>query len=127
MRRVTGIGGVFFKAQDPASLAAWYERHLGLPKAADGCVIFQWRERDRDLPGATVWNPFPENTTYFGPGAAPFMLNYRVENLDALLELLKSEGVEIDPRREDSQYGSFAWIVDPEGNRIELWEPPPGS
>ena len=87
-RRVTGLGGVFFKADDPESLWAWYERHLG-------------------------------------PGPAAFMLNYRVADLDAVLAALAAEGVAIDPKREDSKYGRFAWIFDPEGNRIELWQPPP--
>jgi catechol 2,3-dioxygenase-like lactoylglutathione lyase family enzyme len=127
MRRVTGLGGVFFKCDDPKAQQAWYEKHLGLPVADDGCAIFQWRQRDAEKPGTTIWGPFPKTTEYFGPGPATFMINYRVENLDAILKALESEGIWIDPKREDSQYGRFAWIKDPEGNRIELWEPPEGS
>ena len=126
MRRVTGLGGVFFKCEDPKAQQAWYEKHLGLPRADHGGVVFNWRERDEDKPGTTIWAPFKKDTKYFGPGPSPLMLNYRVENLDALLEVLKSEGVQID-RSENSEYGKFAWIVDPEGNRIELWEPPVGQ
>ncbi|HEY7119019.1 MAG TPA: VOC family protein [Tepidisphaeraceae bacterium] len=126
MRRVTGLGGVFFKAADPTGLAAWYERHLGL-SGQGGIVNFLWREREGDSAGTTVWSVFPKDTEYFRPSQAPFMLNYRVADLDALLEALRAEGVEIDPRREDSEYGRFAWIMDPEGNRVELWEPPKGS
>ena len=127
MQRVTGIGGVFFKCEDPAAQQAWYQKHLGFPLDCDGCVIFKWRERDSDKPASTVWGPFAKDTKYFAPSSAPFMFNYRVENLDALLQALAAEGVQIDPRREDSQYGRFAWIMDPEGNRIELWEPPEGN
>ena len=127
MRRVTGIGGIFFKCEDPGAQQEWYARHLGLPVSDDGCVIFKWREREADKPATTVWSPFKNDTKYFDPSTKPFMFNYRVENLDALLETLKSEGVWIDPKREDSKYGRFAWIMDPEGNRIELWEPPDGQ
>jgi len=126
MGRVTGLGGVFFKASDPDALHEWYERHLGM-KRENGPVNFRWRERDADKPGTTVWSIFPKDTTYFEPSRAPFMLNYRVENLDALLERLRAEGVQVDDRRENSEYGRFAWITDPEGNRIELWEPPAGT
>src|SRR3979411_1272300 len=121
MRRVTGLGGVFFKAADPERLYCWYENHLGL-KRGDGGVAFHWREAQGEYNGKTVWALFEKNSTYFEPSAAPFMLSYRVENLDALLEQLRVEGVWIDPKREDYDYGRFAWIMDPEGNRIELWE-----
>ena len=126
MGRVTGLGGVFFKADDPKRLSSWYETHLGL-KGEDGSVFFHWRERDADAAGMTVWSIFPRDSTYFDPSRAPFMLNYRVDDLDALLERLRAEGVTIDDRREDSQYGRFAWVMDPEGNRIELWQPPAES
>ena len=116
-RRVVGIGGVFFKAADPDALYAWYEKHLGLVRGESGAVMFEGEA------GPTVWSIFPAATTYFGPGAAPFMVNYRVENLDALLIALAAEGVTIDPKREQYEFGKFAWITDPEGNRIELWEP----
>ena len=124
--RVTGLGGVFFKARDPDRLYAWYENHLGL-KRTEGGVLFRWRDKDADSPGTTVWALFKQDTKYFQPSPAPFMLNYRVENIDALLERLRAEGVQVDERREDSEFGRFAWVMDPEGNRIELWEPPPGQ
>jgi predicted enzyme related to lactoylglutathione lyase len=124
--KVTGLGGVFFKADDPKRLSSWYETHLGL-KGEDGSVLFRWRERDADAPGMTVWSIFPRDSGYFDPSRSPFMLNYRVDDLDAILERLRAEGVTIDERREDSQYGRFAWIMDPEGNRIELWQPPAES
>jgi catechol 2,3-dioxygenase-like lactoylglutathione lyase family enzyme len=125
MERVTGIGGVFFKANNPKALTDWYRRHLGVPEDADGSVVFPWREEaDRERPGKTVWSAFPRDTKYFEPSTAPFMINYRVRDLDRLLEELRREGVEVDPRIEEGEYGRFAWVMDPEGNRIELWEPP---
>jgi predicted enzyme related to lactoylglutathione lyase len=129
MKRVTGLGGIFFRSDDPKKLAGWYEKHLGIQSNADGSgAMFEWRDAmNPEIKGMTVWSIFPRNTSYFGTGAQSAMINYRVENLDGLLELLKQEGVEIDPHREDYDYGRFAWIVDPEGNRIELWEPPKSS
>ena len=126
MQRTTGLGGVFFKAKDPKSMYAWYEKHLGIKQEPDGSgAMFHWRDfNDPDKTGLTVWSIFPENTKYFGTGSAPFMLNYRVENLDALLKTLREEDVTVDPKVEEADYGKFAWITDPEGNRIELWEPP---
>jgi len=119
-----GLGGVFFKANDPNKLYEWYEEHHGL-KREEGSVNFRWRDNnDAEDIGMTVWALFPKDTKYFDPSRAGLMVNYRVENLDALLDVLRKEGVEIDPRREDYDYGRFAWIMDPEGNRIELWEPP---
>jgi predicted enzyme related to lactoylglutathione lyase len=124
MKRVTGLGGVFFKAEDPAKLYAWYERHLGIVREPTGAVTFTWRDGETNgRPGTTVWAIFPKDTRYFDPSRARFMLNYRVDNLDALLAVLAEEGVPIDPNREEYDYGKFAWITDPEGNRIELWEP----
>src|SRR4051794_37257492 len=125
IKRVTGIGGIFFKTDDPEKTQAWYEKHLGIAPSPDGGVMFKWRHADEERAGVTVWAPFPRDTKYFDPGGAPFMINYRVDNLDALLEALQAEGVWIDPKRDDSEYGRFAWIRDPDGNRIELWEPPP--
>jgi predicted enzyme related to lactoylglutathione lyase len=124
MQRVTGIGGVFFKSKDPERLYVWYEKHLGLkrdPATGGSAVLFRWSE---DSDGVTVWSIMPDSTTYFAPSQAGFMINFRVADLDALLELLRQEGVEIDPKRENADYGRFAWIMDPDGNRIELWEPP---
>jgi predicted enzyme related to lactoylglutathione lyase len=127
MERVTGLGGLFFKAQDPEALYAWYEKHLGIKRGPEGAVVFKWRETDdQGREGMTVWSIFPQSSTYFHPSRAGFMMNFRVADLDALLAALKQEGVEIDPHREDYDYGRFAWIMDPEGNRIELWEPPKG-
>lgn len=122
--RVTGIGGIFFKAKDPKSLARWYRLHLGLA-IQDSVALFSWRGgRDGKTEGHTVWSIFPADTTYFGEGDAPFMINYRVKDLDGVLAALRAEGVEVPPKIEDSEYGRFAWVTDPEGNRIELWEPP---
>jgi len=119
MRRVIGVGGVFFKARDPEKLYLWYEKHLGIKRADPSSAIFSNQD---DESGLTVWSIFPADTRYFDPSTAPFMFNYRVENLDALLEALTAEGVSIDPKREQYEYGKFAWIYDPEGNKIELWE-----
>lgn len=135
--RVSGIGGVFFKARNPEETALWYEEHLGIQMepvgpGIDGRVgqtqersaTFQWRHLENpDKVGMTVWAAFPESTRYFSPGKASFMINYRVADLDALLEALREEGVSIDDHRADFDYGRFAWITDPEGNRIELWQP----
>jgi catechol 2,3-dioxygenase-like lactoylglutathione lyase family enzyme len=124
-KRVTGIGGIFFKARDPEALGAWYKERLGFPVQPDGSVIFEWRDKDQpEEIGMTVWSPFKQDTKYFEPSTAPFMLNLRVDDLDAVLAALAAEGVTIDPKREEYDYGRFAWIMDPEGNRIELWEPP---
>jgi predicted enzyme related to lactoylglutathione lyase len=126
MKRVTGIGGIFFKSQDPSALYKWYEDHLGItPHPGGSGASFHWREaEDAAKPGMTVWSIFPHQTKYFDPSHAGFMINYRVDDLDALLEELKKSGVRVDPHREDYEYGRFAWIMDPEGNRIELREPP---
>jgi predicted enzyme related to lactoylglutathione lyase len=128
MKRVTGIGGIFFKSESPERLYAWYEKHLGIQRAPDGSgAIFPRRGADGNADGMTVWSVFPQSTKYFDPSPSPFMINYCVEDLDALLEELKKEGVTIDPHREDYDYGRFAWIMDPDGNRIELWEPSSGN
>src|SRR5579875_976934 len=123
MARVTGIGGIFFKADDPDDLYAWYERHLGLLRAPHGSVTFRWQD-DHDGKGETHFSIFPAGTTYFDPGHAPFMINFRVDNLDVLLQQLEAAGVEVDPNREEGEWGKFAWVMDPAGHRIELWEPP---
>ena len=125
MKRVTGIGGIFFKCKDPKKLQAWYEKHLGLESDSQGYILFKWLERDEPHRKAhTVWGPFPEDTDYFEPSKASFMINYRVENLDALLEQLRAEGVEVsDKTFDDKINGKFGFIMDPEGNRIQLWEP----
>ncbi len=123
MKRVTGLGGVFFKAQNPKTLQEWYVKHLGLPATEYG-TTFQWREEDNpDQVGQTTWCLFPQDTDYFNPSKSPFMINYRVADLDGLLAVLREEGVAVEDRIESYPYGRFAWITDPEGNRIELWEP----
>ena len=125
MKRVTGIGGIFFKTNNLETTREWYQTHLGLDIAPPGYASFHWRDiDDPDKKGFTVWSLFKGDTKYFGPGEIPYMINYRVENLDALLEVLRAEGVWIDDKREDDENGRFAWIMDPEGRRIELWEPP---
>ncbi|MGB8480461.1 MAG: VOC family protein [Acidobacteriaceae bacterium] len=125
MARVTGIGGVFLKAQKPDLLASWYQKHLGMTPAPYGGIDFEWREKDSpETLGKTVWCIFPANTEYFGPGPQQSMVNYRVDDLDGLLRKLEDAGVEVDLHREEGEYGRFAWIIDPEGNRVELWEPP---
>jgi predicted enzyme related to lactoylglutathione lyase len=125
MKRVTGIGGIFFKSDDPKKLYEWYETHLGIQREPHGSAMFEWRElNDPNQTGTTVWSVFPRDTKYFGASHSSFMINYRVDDLDGLLDELKKKGVEVGPRPEDSEYGRFAWITDPDGNRIELWEPP---
>ncbi len=123
-RRVTGIGGIFFEAEDPKALVRWYRRHLGIH--IEGTVaVFAWRAgKDPRRKGHTVWSIFPSGSEYLGEGGARFMINYRVKDLDGLLATLRKEGVRVDPKLEDTRYGRFGWITDPEGNRIELWEPP---
>lgn len=122
MEKVTGIGGVFFKVSDPAQMAAWYRENLGI-ESQDGHADFAWRESDRpEKVGRTVWSLFPTDSDYFGPSRQTAMTNYRVTNLDRMLSQLRNNGVKID-KTEDYDYGRFAWITDPEGNRIELWEP----
>ena len=127
MARVTGIGGIFLRARDPKALSAWYAEHLGIALSDYGGATFLWSDEVPATTGMTTWSIFPADTKYFGPGtdAGPqaAMVNYRVDDLDGLLEQLKAAGVTIDPKREDASYGRFAWIVDPEGNRIELWQP----
>jgi len=125
--RVTGIGGIFFKSADPKRLRDWYARHLGVPVQDWGGAAFPWRDAaDPERPGTTVWSVFPADTAYFGDGGAPYMVNYRVRDLDAMLAQLRHAGVWIDEKRDESEFGRFAWIRDPDGNRVELWEPPAG-
>jgi len=122
MEQVTGIGGVFFKVKDPKGMVAWYRKNLGI-QSKNGYTDFIWRDKDHpEEMGRTIWRIFPTNTTYFGQSSSPLMINYRVSNLDRMLEQLRRSGVKIE-KVEDYDYGRFAWIMDPEGNRIELWEP----
>jgi catechol 2,3-dioxygenase-like lactoylglutathione lyase family enzyme len=122
MSRVTGIGGIFIKARDPDALRAWYRAHLGIEVQDWGGVTFRWTEPE----GATVWSIFPATSRYFDPSIAPFMVNYRVENLARVLADLRAEGCAVEDRIEESAHGKFGWVLDPEGNKVELWEPPPG-
>ena len=129
--RVTGIGGIFLRAQNPGKLADWYRERLGISSESAGSGenapryhLFKWKDEDHtDRDGATVWSIFPGTTKYFGPGPAPFMIDYRVANLDRLLAQLRKEGVNVDAKIEDEANGRFGWATDPEGNRFELWEP----
>jgi predicted enzyme related to lactoylglutathione lyase len=128
MKRVTGIGGIFFKAKDPKALGAWYRDHLGIGVEEWGGAAFRWMSPDNPSgTGTTIWSPFKEDTAYFAPSAASFMINYRVADLHALLAQLRAEGCDVDAKVEESEYGKFGWVVDPEGNKIELWEPPEGQ
>lgn len=122
--RILGIGGIFFKSANRNQLRAWYSTHLGIADNGEGAML-PWREHDDpQKEHVTVWTVFPDSTEYFEPGHAPFMVNYIVDDLDALLARLKQEGVTIDDKRMDESYGRFAWIYDSDGNKIELWQPP---
>ena len=127
MARVTGIGGIFLRSRDPKALAAWYAEHLGLQLNDWGGVQFLWSDEVPPATGSTAWSVFPADTSYFGPGTPagpqPYMVNYRVDDLDALLAQLAAAGVAIDPHRDNADFGRFAWITDPDGNRVELWQP----
>lgn len=127
MSRVTGIGGIFFKARDPEALRAWYRDHLGLDIQSWGGVTFRWSDAEPDRPGVTVWSVFPEDSKYFDPSPAPFMVNYRVSDLARVLAELRAEGCSVDDKVDESDFGKFGWVMDPEGNRVELWEPPAGE
>jgi catechol 2,3-dioxygenase-like lactoylglutathione lyase family enzyme len=121
--RILGIGGIFFKSADRDQMRDWYSKHLGLVDKGSGAML-PWRERDDpQKEHVTVWTIFPASTDYLNPSHASFMINYIVDDMDALLERLKQEGVKIDPKRMDESYGRFAWIYDPDGNKIELWQP----
>ena len=123
MKKVTGIGGIFFKCKDPKAINEWYKTHLGFDTSEYG-TSFEWRENDDSTKkGLTQWNPFSENTKYFEPSTKDFMINYRVENLEALVKELKKENVTIVDKIESYDYGKFVHILDLEGNKIQLWEP----
>ncbi|HVG40921.1 MAG TPA: VOC family protein [Chitinophagaceae bacterium] len=123
MKKVTGLGGIFFKCKDPDKIKEWYAKNLGLQTDNYG-TSFEWRQsEDSTKRGFTQWSPFKEETTYFTPSAKEFMINYRVEDLEALVEQLEKDGVTIVDAIETFEYGKFVHILDPEGNKIELWEP----
>jgi predicted enzyme related to lactoylglutathione lyase len=127
MKRVTGIGGVFFKSKDPKALGEWYRKHLGLNVEEWGGVSFRWAEGHPSGAGTTIWSPFKDDTNYFAPSESPFMINFRVADLHGLLQALRSEGCEVFDKVEESEFGKFGWVVDPEGHKVELWEPPTGQ
>jgi len=120
MAKALGVGGIFLKSRDPKALSAWYATHLGIQPQDGGYLVFDGPE----AAGTTVFSHFPVDTTYFGDGPQQAMIDFRVDDLDKLLIQLAESGVRIDPKREDYDYGRFAWIWDPEGNRVELWQPP---
>ena len=123
MKRVTGIGGIFFKSKDPKALGEWYKTHLGMDVTEWGGAIFQWGG-EGSSEGMTIWSTFSETSDKMAPSTAPFMINYRVDDLDALMAALKSEGCQVIENTEPSDFGKFGWVIDPDGNKIELWEPP---
>ena len=124
MERVRGIGGVFFKSKDPKALARWYQEHLGVEVEDWGGGSFKWALHDLRGTASTVWSPFAADTSYFAPSTASFMINYRVDDLDAMLAQLRAAGVQVDDKVEDSEFGRFGWAFDCDGNKLELWQPP---
>jgi predicted enzyme related to lactoylglutathione lyase len=123
MKRVTGIGGVFLRCKNPEATKAWYKKHLGINAGPYGAT-FRWRDGEKDgQSGHSAWTVYAEGNGYFGAGARGCMINYRVDDLEALLAVLRDEGVQLDGDMETYDYGKFGWVIDPEGNRVELWEP----
>jgi predicted enzyme related to lactoylglutathione lyase len=128
MKRVTGIGGVFFTAKDAPALQAWYRRHLGIDVQPWGGASFDWTDADgTPVAGTTAWCINPEHSAKFAPSTSPFIVNYRVADLVGLVNVLREEGCTVLDDVEDSEYGKFAWVMDPEGNKVELWQPPAGQ
>jgi len=128
MKRVTGIGGIFFQAKDPAALRSWYQRHLGIDVQPWGGTAFFWADdAGNALKGTTIWSIGEASGDSFAPSRSSFMINYRVADLAALLAALRAEGCQVVDKTDDSEYGKFGWVMDPEGNKVELWQPPSGS
>jgi len=128
MKRVTGIGGIFFNARDPVVLRAWYKKHLGIDVQEWGGAAFTWTdESGAPTKGTTIWSVGKADGDYFAPSTSSFMINYRVGNLAALLQVLREEGCNVLEKTDDSEYGKFGWVMDPEGNKVELWQPPEGQ
>ena len=128
MRRVTGIGGVFMSAKDPKALGAWYKEHLGIDVQSWGGAAFTWEDAEGNaLKGTTAWMIGPADGKQFAPSKSTFMVNYRVADLAGLLAALREEGCEVLDKTDDSEYGKFGWVMDPEGNKVELWQPPEGQ
>ena len=128
MKRVTGIGGIFFTAKDPKALRAWYQRHLGIDVQDWGGAAFTWVDDEGNpTTGTTIWSVGAAEGNQFAPSKSPFMINYRVEDLASLLQALRDEGCNVLEKTDDSEYGKFGWVMDPEGNKVELWQPPAGQ
>lgn len=128
MKRVTGIGGIFFNANDPVKLRAWYQQHLGIEVQEWGGTAFTWADAEgKPTAGTTVWSIGSAYAGQFAPSKSGFMINYRVEDLDAVLQLLRDEGCDVLEKTDDSEYGKFGWVMDIEGNKVELWQAPPGQ
>ena len=128
MKRVTGIGGIFFKAKDAPSLQAWYKRHLGIDVQEWGGASFSWSDAEgKPTAGTTIWSVGPAEGKQFAPSNASFMINYRVEDLHGLVKALKEEGCNVLDKIDESEHGKFAWVIDPEANKVELWQPPIGQ
>jgi len=127
MKRVTGIGGVFFRAKDPKTLCAWYKTHLGIDVQEWGGTAyasFDWTDAEGNpTKGSTVWSIHAADSNHMAPSDSTFMINYRVDDLPALLQALRDEGCDVLEKTEDTDYGKFGWVMDPEGNKVELWEP----
>ncbi|MEM5549349.1 VOC family protein [Pseudoalteromonas sp. NEC-BIFX-2020_002] len=128
MKRVTGIGGIFFKAKDAPMLHAWYKRHLGIDVQEWGGAVFNWADSEgKPTNGTTIWSVNSDQDEPLSPNNSPFMINYRVDDLHALVAELKAEGCNVLDKIDDSEHGKFAWVIDPEGNKVELWQPPAGQ
>lgn len=128
MKRVTGIGGVFFHARDPVALRAWYRAHLGIDVQDWGGAAFIWADAaGSPTAGTTIWSIGAASGQQFAPSTSPFMINYRVHDLARLLEALRAEGCSVLEKTDDSEFGKFGWVMDPEGNKVELWQPPDGQ
>ncbi|HEV7164935.1 MAG TPA: VOC family protein [Gammaproteobacteria bacterium] len=125
MQRVTGIGGIFFSAKDPVALRVWYKKHLGIDVQEWGGAALPWADAaGNPTKGSTIWSVGAADGKQFAPSKAPFMINYRVADLVTLLAELRKEGCDVLEKADDSEYGKFGWVMDPEGNKVELWEPP---
>ncbi len=128
MQRVTGIGGIFFNSPNPVALRAWYKEHLGIDVQDWGGTAFTWTDSEGNpTAGTTIWTIGDATGNNFAPSTAPFMINYRVADLHALVKVLRAEGCNVLDNIDESDYGKFAWVIDPDGNRVELWEPPAGQ
>ncbi len=128
MKRVTGIGGIFFTAKDPDALCAWYKTHLGIDVQEWGGAAFRWTdESGTPIAGTTAWCVGGADSDQFAPSTSPFMVNYRVADVENLLKALRAEGCNVLDNTDDSEFGKFGWVMDPEGNKVELWQPPEGE